>query len=150
MHPELTLVKLKDELCRNTRYKTGSTPLPHFTRDDKTKLALVRKVKTIAPAPVAINVDGVDMKFDAIVILEGHIPQRFYLGQQDLRCYKIGEQDAQVEARIDKRASLVAFYIPPGAYSPLRDDRHRLSSFNVVLDGLPEDCLLSCSELSAI
>ena len=67
-------------------------------------------MKTISPVPVVINVDGVDAKFDAIVVPEGHFPQGFYLGRQELRCYNIGVQDAQREARIDERASLVVAF----------------------------------------
>ena len=59
---------------------------------------------------MAINVDGVDMKFDAIVVLEGYFPQGLYLGRQELRCYNIGIQDTQGEDRIDERASLVVAF----------------------------------------
>ena len=107
MCPALTLAQLKEELCRNTKYMIAARQLPHFTRDDETKLAPIQKVKTISQGPVAINVDGVDMKFDAIVVLEGYFPQGLYLGRQEMRCYNIGVQDAQGEARIDERASLV-------------------------------------------
>ena len=65
---------------------------------------------TISPVPVAINIDGVDMKLDAILVLEGHFPQGLHLGRQELRCYNIGVQDAQGEARIDERASLVVAF----------------------------------------
>ena len=108
--PNLTLAQLKEELSRNTSLTIASRPLPHFTRDDETKLAQIHKVKTIAPVPIAITVDGVDMKFDAIVVLEGHFPQGLYLGRQELRCYNIGVQDAQGEAQIDERASLVVAF----------------------------------------
>ena len=108
--PNLTLAQLKEELCRNTSLTIASRPLPHFTRDDETKLAQIHKVKTIAPVPIAITVDGVDMKFDAIVVLEGHFPQGLYLGRQELRYYNIGVQDAQGEAQIDERASLVVAF----------------------------------------
>ena len=111
--PNLTLAQLKEELCRNTSLTIASRPLPHFTRDDETKLAQIHKVKTIAPVPIAITVDGVDMKFDAIVVLEGHFPQGLYLGRQELRCYNIGVQDAQGEAQIDERASLVVAFGTP-------------------------------------
>ena len=67
-------------------------------------------MKTIPSVPVAINVDGVDMKFDAIVVLEGYFPHGLYLGRQELRCYNIGVQDTQGEARIDERASLVVAF----------------------------------------
>ena len=108
--PAVTLAQLKEELCRNTKYTIAARPLQHFNRDNETKLAMIQKVKTISPVPVAINVDGVDMKFDAIVILEGYFPQGLYLGRQDLRCYNIGIQDTQGEARIDERASLLVAY----------------------------------------
>ena len=108
--PTLTLSQLKEELCRNVKYTIAARPLPHFAREDETKLAPIQKVKTVSPVPVAINVDGVDMKFDAIVVLEGHFPQGLYLGRQELRCYNIGVQDAQGEARIDERASLVVAF----------------------------------------
>ena len=108
--PELTQAQLKEELCRNTSLTIASRPLPHFTRTDETKLAQVQKVKTIAPVPIAINVDGVDMRFDAIVVLEGHFPQGLYLGRQELRCYNIGVQDVHGEAQIDERASLVVAF----------------------------------------
>ena len=93
--PHLTLSQLKEELCRNTNLKIASRPLPHFTRQNETKLSQVQKVKTIAPVPIAINVDGVDIRFDAIVVLEGHFSQGLCLGRQELRCYNIGVQDAQ-------------------------------------------------------
>ena len=48
--------------------------------------------------------------FDAIVVLEGHLPQGLYLGRQELRCYNIGVQDAQGEAQIDEQASLVVAF----------------------------------------
>ena len=66
----LTLLQLTEEFCRNTNMTIALRPLPHFTRKDETKLAQVQKVKTIAPVPIAINVDGVDMLFDAIIVLE--------------------------------------------------------------------------------
>ena len=110
MRPARTLPQLKGELCKNTKHTIAARPLPHFTREDETKLAPVQKGKTISPVPVAINVDGVDMKFESIVVLEGHFRQGLYLGRQELRCYNIGVQDVQGEARIDERASLVVAF----------------------------------------
>ena len=111
--PHLTLAQLKEELCRNTNLTIASRPLPHFTRKDETKLVQIQKVKTIAPVPIAIAIDGVDMRFDAIVVLEGHFSQGLYLGRQELRCYNIGVQDAQGDAQIDERASLVVPFGTP-------------------------------------
>ena len=110
LRTELTLAQRKEELCRNTKHTIAARPLPHFAREDETKLAPIQKVNTVSPVPVAVMVDGVDMKFDAIVVLAGHFPQGLTLGRQELRCYSIGVQDAQGEARIDKRASLVVAF----------------------------------------
>ena len=87
-----------------------SRPLPQYAEHDPKTLASHQKVKTIAPVPVAITVDGVDMRFDAVVVLEGHFPQGLYLGRKELRCYNIGSQDAYGEACIDERASLVVAF----------------------------------------
>ena len=106
----MTLAQLKEELCRNAKYTIAARPLPNFTREDETKLAPIQKVKTFSPVPVAINVDGVDMKFDAIVVVEGYFPQGLYLIRQEIRCYNIGVQDTQGEASIDERASLVVAF----------------------------------------
>ena len=97
--PEITLTQLKEELCRNTKYTIAARPLPHFTREDEAKRAPIQKVKTISPVTVAINIDGADKRFDAIVVLEGHFQQGLYLGRQEWRCYNIGIQDTQGEAR---------------------------------------------------
>ena len=86
----LALSQLKEGLCRNTKLTIASRPLPHITRIDETKLAQVQKVKTIALVPIEINVDGFDMRFDAIAVLEGNFPQGLYLGIQELRCYSSG------------------------------------------------------------
>ena len=48
---------------------TLNSPLPQFA------IAQRQNVKTIATVLEAINIDGVDMKFNAIVVLEGHIPK---------------------------------------------------------------------------
>ena len=53
------------------------------------------------------------MRFDAIVVVEGHFPQGLYLGKQQLRCYNIGVQDVQGEAQIDERAWLVVAFGTP-------------------------------------
>ena len=50
------------------------------------------------------------MKFDAIIVLEGNFPQGSYLGQQELKRYDIGVQDATGETRINERASLVVAF----------------------------------------
>ena len=106
----VTFHQLKEGQCLNTDLKITFRQLPHFTRKTETKLAPKQKVRAIAPVPVAINVDGVDMMFDAIVALERHIPQGLYVRRQELRCYNIGVQDYQVEARIDERALLVVAF----------------------------------------
>ena len=111
--PHLTLSQLKEEVCRTTNLTIGSRPLPHFTRTDETTLAQIQIFKTIASVPIAINLNGVDMKFHAIVVLERHFPQCWYFGSQELRCDDIGVKDAQGETQIDDRASLVVAFGTP-------------------------------------
>ena len=50
--PELTLAQLKEELYRNTKYTIAARPLPHFAREDETKLALIQKVKQSLQFPL--------------------------------------------------------------------------------------------------
>ena len=103
----LTLAEMKEELCGNTRYRLASRPLPLSIRDDEPKWAPSQKVKTIPLVPDVINVDGVNLNFDAIVVLQSDFPEGLYLGRQELRCYNIGVQDPQGEARKYERTSLV-------------------------------------------
>ena len=104
--PNLTLHDLKEELCRNRHLQIASRPLPQYANECIDHLTATQKVKTIAPVPVAINIDGVDMRFHAAVVLEGHFPQGLYLGEYELRCYNIGEHSAYGEACINEQASL--------------------------------------------
>ena len=131
--PNLTLAQLKEELCRNTNLTIASRPLPHFTREDDRKLAQIQKVKTIDPVPIVVTVDGVDMRFDMIVVLEGLFPQGLYLGRQELRCYNIGVQDAQGEANNDEKVSLiVAFGTPVQMPIPLFGMIHTGSGVSIL------------------
>ena len=64
-------------------------------------------LQIVSPVPVTINVDGVDLKYDADIVIDGYFPQGLCLGINELRCYNIGSQNATSEARIDERANLV-------------------------------------------
>ena len=109
-NPNLTLSQLKEELCRNRRLTIAAKPLPQYADRPLDQLTQDQKVKTVSPVPVALNVDGVDMRFNATVVLEGNFHQGLYLGRKELRCYNIGEQPAFGEATIDERASLVVAF----------------------------------------
>ena len=149
--PALTLAQLKEELCRNVQYTIAARPLPHFAREDETKLAPIQKVKTVSPVPVAINVDVVDMKLDAIVVLEGHFPQLLYLGRQELRCSNIGVQDTQGEARFDERASLeVAFGSTFQEPIPLYGMIDTGSGVSILSLKVYQDCIGSCVESTTL
>ena len=70
--------------------------------------------------PVQANIDGVDMKFDASVVVYV-FPQGVCLGAHELRCYSISKQEPTGEALIDDRASLVvSFAVPDANLIPLR------------------------------
>ena len=74
----------------------------------------------IHPVPLHANKDGVDMKFDASVVVDV-FPQGVCLGPHELRCYSISKQEPTGEARIDERASLVvSFAVPDANRIPLR------------------------------
>ena len=64
--------------------------------------------------------DGVDVKFEACVVVEV-FPPGVCLGLQEFKCYNINYQEPTGEARIDERASLVvSFGVPQAAPIPLR------------------------------
>ena len=44
LRPALTQAQLKEELCRNTKHTIAARPLPHFARENETKLAQIQKV----------------------------------------------------------------------------------------------------------
>ena len=95
----------------------------------KTSLALPKEWYTegeastctaYSPVPVHANIDGVDMKFDASVVVDV-FPQGGCLGPHELRCYSISKQEPACEARIVERASLVvSFAVPDANPIPLR------------------------------
>ena len=67
-----------------------------------------------SPVAVKVNVDGVDVRFEATVITDT-FPPGICLGQHELRSYNIDQQEPTVEARIDERASLVVSFTIPDA-----------------------------------
>ena len=73
-----------------------------------------------SPVPLKVNIDGVDACFGATIITDA-FPPGTSLGQHELRCYNIDQQEPTGEARIDERASLVvSFTIQDAAPMPLR------------------------------
>ena len=75
---------------------------------------------TYSPVPVCATMDGVDVKFEASVVVDV-FPPGLCLGPQELKCYNINHQEPTGEARIDERASLVvSFVVPHAAPIPLR------------------------------
>ena len=105
IRPDLTLEKLKLELASNPAVKRISLPLPkewYTEGEDSTCTAY-------SPVPVHANIVGVDMKFDASVVVDV-FPQGVCLGPHELRCYSISKQELTGEARIDERALLVVSF----------------------------------------
>ena len=116
IRPDLTLEKLKLELASNSAVKKISLPLPKewYTEGEASTCT------AYTPVPVHANIDGVDMKFDASVVVDV-FPQGVCLGPHELRCYSISKQEPTGEARIDERASLVvSFAVPDASPIPLR------------------------------
>ena len=67
-----------------------------------------------------MNIDGVDMKYDAEIVIDGYFPQGLCLGINELRCYNIGNQGAVGEAQIDDKANLAMTFTHPQAPVPLK------------------------------
>ena len=112
----MTLEKLKLELASNPAVKKISVPLPKewYTEGEASTCT------AYTPVPVHANIDGVDMKFDASVVVDV-FSRGVCLGPRELRCYSFSKQDPTGEAHIDERASLVVSFAVPNANPiPLR------------------------------
>ena len=112
--PTLTLAKLWVEL--SILYTRVELPRPkewYVPVESET-------LTTYSPVPVCATMDGVDVKFEACVVVDVLSPG-ICLGPQELKCYNINHQETTGEARIDERASLVFFFVVPHAAPiPLR------------------------------
>ena len=112
--PTLTLAKLWVEL--SVLYNRMELPRPkqwHVPGESET-------LTTYSPVPVCATMDGVDVKFEACVVVDV-FPPGLCLGPQELKCYNINHQEPTGETRIDERASLVvSFVVPHAAPIPLR------------------------------
>ena len=112
--PTLQLAKLWVEL--QLLYKRVEKPRPkewYAPRDSDT-------LTTCSPVPICATIDGVDVMFEACVVVDIFSPG-ICLGPQELKCYSINHQEPTGEARIDERASLVVFFVvPQAAPIPLR------------------------------
>ena len=112
--PTLTLAKLLVEL--SILYKRSELPRPKewYAPGESGTLT------TYSPVPVCASMDGVDVMFEACVVVDV-IPPGICLGPQELKCYNINHQEPTGEARIDERVSLVvSFVVPHAAPIPLR------------------------------
>ena len=110
IRPDLTLGKLKLGLASNPAIKRIAFPLSKEWYTD----GEASTCTAYSPVPVHANIDGVDMKFDATVVVDV-FPQGVCLGSRDLHCYDIIKQEPTGEARIDERASLVVSFAVPDA-----------------------------------
>ena len=112
--PTLTLAKLWVEL--SILYTRVELPRPkewYVTGESET-------LTTYSLVPVCATMDGLDVKFEACVVVDV-FPPGICLGPQELKCYNINHQEPTGEARIDERASLVvSFVVPHAAPIPLR------------------------------
>ena len=112
--PTLTLAKLWVEL--QTVYERVEIPRPKewYASGDSDTLT------TYSPVPICATMDGVDVMFEACVVVDV-FPPGICLGARELKCYNINHQEPTGEARIDERASLVvSFVVPQAAPIPLR------------------------------
>ena len=95
--PTLTLAKLWAEL--SLLYERVEMPRPKkwYVPGDSDTLT------TYSPVPICATMDGVDVLFEAWVVV--HVfPPGICLGPQELKCYNTNHQEPTGEARIDERA----------------------------------------------
>ena len=106
--PTLTLAKLWVEL--QTLYKRVEIPCPKewYASGDSDTLT------TYSLVPICATMDGVDVMFEACVVVDV-FPPGICLGAQELKCYNINHQEPTGEARIDERDSLVVSFVVPQA-----------------------------------
>ena len=112
--PALTLAKLWVELSLLYRRVELPRPKEWYVPGDSETLT------TYSPVPICATMDGVDVKFEACVVVDV-FPPAICLGPQELKCYNINHQEPTGEARTDERASLVVYFVVPHAAPiPLR------------------------------
>ena len=114
--PDLTIEAMIDEIAQNQSYQQLALPQP----EEWQVTGMTSTYHAYSPIPVKVNIDGVEVCFQATVITDT-FPPEICLGQYKLRCYNFDQQEPTVEARIDEHASLVvSFTIPDAAPIPLR------------------------------
>ena len=110
--PTLTLAKFWVEL--SLLYKRVELPRPkewYVQRDSDT-------LTTYSPVPICAAMDGVDLMFEACVVVDV-FPPGICWGPQELKCYNINHQEPTGEERIDEPDSLVVPFVVPQAASIL-------------------------------
>ena len=86
--PDLTLRELWLELAANPKYKQFEVKRPEEWCGEGESPFL----SSYAPVPVNAALDGVDMRFDACVVMD-MFPPGTCLGPQKLKCYNINRQE---------------------------------------------------------
>ena len=114
--PNPTIDALIDEIAENQEYRQLTLP----QLEEWQVKGMTPTNHAYSPVPVKVNIDGLNVCFEATAITDT-FPTEICLGQHELRCYYIDQQEPTGEARIDERASLVvSFTIPDAAPTPLR------------------------------
>ena len=102
----LTLRELWLELVANPNCKEVDKKRPEEWCGE----AESKTLSSYASVLVDATLDGVDVRFDACVVLD-LFPPGICSGPQELKCYNINRQEPTGEARIEERASLVVLFI---------------------------------------
>ena len=114
--PNLTIEELIEEIAQNRDYRQLTLPQP----EEYQVKGMTATYHAYTPIPINVNITGVDVCFAATVNTDVS-PPGICVGQHELKCYNIDQQEPFGEARIDERASLlVSFTIPDAAPIPLR------------------------------
>ena len=112
--PTLMLAKLWVELQALYRRVEIPRPKEWYAPGDSDTLT------TYSPVPICATMDGVDVMFEACIVVDV-FPPGICLGAQELKRYNLNNQKPTSVVRIDERASLVvSFVVPQVAPIPLR------------------------------
>ena len=93
---DLTIDALIDEIAENQEYRQLTLPQPEEWQEK----GMTPTYHASSPFPVKVNIDGVDVCFEATIITDA-FPPGICLGQHELRCYNLDRQELTGEAKID-------------------------------------------------
>ena len=124
---------------RKTKLQDSNESNSNFHKRRRRYVSSMEKLQTIASVPVAMNLESVDMKYDAKVVLEGHFPQRLYLGRPKLLQNRDPRHQRRSSNRLEGFSCSGVSHHPSGAVTAWATPSLACLSSPYVLSLLPYD-----------